>query len=92
MFQKGYVKYFALCPGLSYFLSPLNTHGCGREIFETTSFSSLAQASLATQIKNLLGDYNNLNGIEANTKYLLIFENVFALDKMLAANTIFPSQ
>ena len=91
MFQKGYVKYFALCPGLSYLLSPLNTQGCGREIFETTSFSSLAQASLATQIKNLLGDYNNLNGIEANTKYLLIFENVFALDKMLAANTIFPS-
>ena len=33
-----------------------------------------------------------MNGIQANSKYFLIFENVFALNKMLAANTIFPSQ
>ena len=46
--KKVYVKYFALCPGLSHLPTPLNRHGCGCEIFETTSFSSLTQVSLAT--------------------------------------------
>ena len=32
-----------------------------------------------------------MNGIQANSKYFLIFENVFALNKMLAANKTFPS-
>ena len=32
-----------------------------------------------------------MTGIQANSKHFLIFKNVFALNKMLAANTIFPS-
>ena len=32
-----------------------------------------------------------MNGRQANSKYLLIFKNIFALSKMLAANTIFLS-
>ena len=31
-----------------------------------------------------------MSGIQANSKYFLILENVFALNKMVAANTIFP--
>ena len=49
--KNVYVKYFAICPGLSHFLSPLNTGGCGWESFETTSFLSLTQASLETPNK-----------------------------------------
>ena len=49
--KKVYVKYFAVCPRLSHLPSPLNTHGCSCEIFETTFFSSLIQASLATPNK-----------------------------------------
>ena len=32
-----------------------------------------------------------MDGIQAKSKYFLIFENVFALNKMLAANAILPS-
>ena len=49
--KKVYVKYFALCPGLPHLPSLLNTHGCGSKNFETTSFSSLTQASLVTPNK-----------------------------------------
>ena len=46
--KKIYVKYFALCPGLSHLPSTLKTHGCGCKIFKTTSFSSLTQVPLRT--------------------------------------------
>ena len=32
-----------------------------------------------------------MNGIQANSKYFVIFKNVFALNKIGTANTIFPS-
>ena len=48
--KKVYAKYFPLCPGLLHLPSPLNTHGRGCKIFETT-FSSLTQTSLATPNK-----------------------------------------
>ena len=32
-----------------------------------------------------------MSSIQANSEYFFIFENVFALNKMLATNTIFPS-
>ena len=33
-----------------------------------------------------------MNGIQANSKYFVVFKNVFALNKIGTANTIFPSQ